>query len=333
MKSLKYLWITVSILIGSVFCFSGNVLAEGESNEADEIIKAATSISISPVNKVLKLEASKVYEDSFVVTNNGENEMEFEVYASPYSYTFSEDEGEYKLGFSKENSFTQIVRWVTFKDKSGNYVKNPHFKAAPKESVKVTYRVTTPSDIPGGGQYAVLFAHTLSSSTTSSGIKTEASPGLVLYGRASGEATLESEVKDLKIGQGLKVEEEEKTIINGYARVKNNGNVDFMAYGKLRVDGIFGINYYETPSNQGLVSIIPEVELSVTDKWEETPYFGIFKVTWTVSAADKTETISKIVMLLPAPIIITIILLLTILTIWIIITVRRRKERRSRLTV
>ncbi len=333
MKSLKYFWIAVSILIGSVFCFSGNVLAEGESNETDEIIKAATSISISPVNKVLKLEAKKVYEDSFVVTNNGENEMEFEVYASPYSYTYSEDEGEYKLGFSKENSFTQIVRWVTFKDKSGNYVKNPHFKAAPKESVKVTYRVTTPSDIPGGGQYAVIFAHTLSSSTTSSGIKTEASPGLILYGRANGEATLESEVKDLKIGQGLKVEEEEKTIINGYARVKNNGNVDFMAYGKLRVDGIFGINYYETPSTQGLVSVIPEVELPVTDKWEKTPYFGIFKVTWTVSAADKTETVSKIVMLLPAPIIITIILLLTIITIWIIITVRRRKERRSRLTV
>lgn len=333
MKSLKYFWITVSILIGSVFCFSGNVLAEEENDETAEIIKAATSISISPVNKVLKLEASKVYEDSFTVTNNGENEMEFEVYASPYSYTYSEEEGEYKLGFSKENSFTQIVRWVTFKDKSGNYVKNPHFKAGPNESVKVTYRVTTPSDIPGGGQYAVLFAHTLSSSTTSSGIKTEASPGLVLYGRASGEATLESEVKDLKIGQGLKIDEEEQTIINGYARVKNNGNVDFMAYGKLKVEGIFGITYYETPSNQGLVSIIPEVELSVTDKWEETPYFGIFKVTWTVSATDKTETISKIVMLLPAPIIITIILLLTILTIWIIITVRRRKERRSRLTV
>ena len=48
---------------------SGTVFAEDEgSGEA----KPATSISISPVNKVVKLEPGKTYDDSFKVMNNAE---------------------------------------------------------------------------------------------------------------------------------------------------------------------------------------------------------------------------------------------------------------------
>ena len=177
------------------------------------------------------------------------------------------------------------------------------------------------------------FAHTLSNNTTSSGIKTEASPGLVVYGRSNGQTITSGEISSKSISQSLTVDGETKSIINAAAKVKNTGNVDFMAAGILKVTGLFGNLYYETPSTQGRVSVIPETELSVSDKWENTPYFGIFNATWTVIAAGETEEITQFIIILPAPILIAAILLLTFITIWIIIMVRKRKERRSRFMV
>lgn len=327
-KTIRKMLMLANVLVFCACIVNGSVFAESES---EELVKAATSISISPVNKVLQIEASSVYEDTFKVTNNGAGDMEFEVYASPYSYTYSESDDEYKLGFSAENNYTQITRWITFKDNDGEFVKNPRFKAGPGESVEVTYRISTPNSIPAGGQYAVLFAHTLSNTITSGGIKTEASPGLVVYGRSTGETISKSAISNMAISQSITRDNETKTLINASAKVKNDGNVDFMASGKLVVEGLFGGVQYETPANGGRVSVIPDAELTVSDVWEETPYFGIFKATWTVSApGSEPETISQMIMILPAPVIIAIILVLTALVVWIIIVVRKRKERKSR---
>lgn len=325
---------TLMLTFGLVFCAciaAGNNPVFAES-ETDELMKAATSISISPVNKVLQIEANSVYEDTFKVTNNGSSDMEFEVYASPYSYTYSEDDNEYKLGFNSENNYTQITRWITFKNSDGEFVENPHFKVGPGENVEVAYRISTPNSIPAGGQYAVLFAHTLSNTTTSSGIKTEASPGLVVYGRCStGETISKSTISDLKISQSLTKAGETKNLVNASAKVKNEGNVDFMASGKLVVEGLFGNVKYETPANGGRISIIPDTELTVSDVWEETPVFGIFKATWTVTAPGaEAQTISQMIVILPLWMIIIIILVLTAIVTSIIIMVRKRKERKSK---
>ncbi|MBR3143894.1 hypothetical protein IKF12_01695 [Candidatus Saccharibacteria bacterium] len=329
--------LVVAVILSTVFCFNGAVFAEGEETDAEaaaETQSGGMSISISPVSKVLTLEADKIYEDSFKVTNNSKEPMDFEVYASPYSYTYSEADDEYKLGFSHESNYTQITRWVTFQDSAGNYVTTAKFQAPAENSVEVHYRISTPSSIPAGGQYAVLFAHTLSGSVNASGIKTEASPGLVVYGRSTGETLTAGEVSGSLINQTVDHEGEQVNMINAITKVKNTGNVDFMAQGTLKVEGVFGRTYYETPANQARISVIPETELTVYDVWEDTPYFGLFKATWTVVAAGKTEEpITKMILILPAPVLIFMILLLTIITIWIIITIRKRKERRSRFTV
>ncbi len=323
-----------TIMLGLVFGL--NAAPVNAEEASDEIKAAATSISISPVSKILQLSANTVYEDIFKVTNNGTGVMEFEVYAAPYSYTYSETDESYKLGFNNDNSYTQITRWITFRDVNGNYVEKTTFKADPGASVEVSYRISTPASIPAGGQYAVLFAHTLSGSTTSSGIKTEASPGLVVYGRSDGETLVASEIRDLQIHETKLVDGEQKSIINGTAKVKNTGNVDFMAQGKLKVTGIFGNVYYETASTstRARTSVIPESELTISDSWDDTAYFGLFNVSWTVTAGDgQSETITKLVLLMPIPVIVVMILLLTIIIIWIIISIRKRKERRSRFMV
>ena len=194
-------------------------------------------------------------------------------------------------------------------------------------------------------QYAVIFVHTLADEieVPAGGIKTEASPGIVLYGRAAGETTLSAEISDLSIDQSIskQVKSESTGVledityshINSRAKVKNTGNIDFNVTAILRVEGIFGGAYYETPENEARTSIIPESELIVADEWENTPLFGLYKITWTVTAAGETQTVEKVIFINPVPFIIISIILLTIIIMWIIIMVRKRKERRSRLIV
>lgn len=325
--TISRLFATGLVLLGGLFCANGLVFA-------DDNVTPGTSISISPVSKVLSLVANTTYEDSFKVFNNGSEPMNFEVYAAPYSYTYSEADDDYKLGFARENNYTQITRWVSFKNANGTYETRPTFTAAPGDNVEVFYKITTPASIPAGGQYAVLFAHTLSGSISASGIRTEASPGLVVYGRASGETIKSSEISGLTISKNTT--DDKGTIvshINASGKAKNTGNVDFEAKGVLTVKGILGGAYYETPSTKGRVSVIPEAELKVTDEWEETPFMGLFQVTWKITAADHTEETSRIILIMPISMIIVMIILLTILIVWLIIFIRKRKERRSRFMV
>ncbi|MBQ3292968.1 hypothetical protein IJG93_01495 [Candidatus Saccharibacteria bacterium] len=326
--------LALAALMTAAVVSGGNIYADESENAGTS--STATSISISPVSEVLQLSPATIYDAVFKVSNNGDSPMEFEVYAAPYAYIYSEDDDAYRLGFSRENNFTQITRWITFKDVSGNYVEKATFTADPKSDVEVSYRITTPESIPAGGQYAVLFAHTLSGSVNSSGIKTEASPGLVVYGRASGDTIISSEISGVAINNTMLVDGEEKTIINAVGKIKNTGNVDFMAEGKLKVTGIFGNVYYETPagSTAARISVIPDTELSVTDSWKDTPFFGMFNVEWTVTANDENpQTITKFVVIMPPVIIIIILLLLTVIIMWIIIVLRKRKERRSKFMV
>lgn len=315
--------VVLAILVfGLSFTPALGVYAEEEATQT-----MGTSISLEPVSKILQIASGQTYTQTFKVNNDGDGEMRIEVYAAPYSYVYSDEEDLYKLGFTNENNYTQISRWITFEDVNGNYVEKPTFLINPHESREIKFRITTPSSIPSGGQYAVIFAHTISSATSGSGIRTEASPGMIVYGRSTeGESIVESEFSELKI-----TEQDGK--ITGSAKVKNTGNVDFNAKGVLKVDPIIGFGSYETPANGGRISVIPEAELVLSNAWDETPGFGIFKATFTVSIGEKTETTEKIIVRMPLFAVVIIIILLTFLTIWIIITVRKRKERRSRLAV
>ena len=333
----KFLWILFLglLVLSGLSTFAGiSVYAEESEPTEDTENTSATSIGITPVSKVLQISSNSVYEDSFTINNNGATAIKVEVYAAPYTYVYSEEDDEYRLGFNSENNYTQISRWVTFQNASGVYEKNPIFMIDPDSSLEVHYKITTPSNIPAGGQYAVLFAHTLTATTSANGIRTEASPGLVVYGRSTeGETVVSAEISDAMIDQSVTDENGTRNVFRGSAKVKNTGNVDFNAAGTLKVESILGATYYETSANTGRISVIPEAELTVADEWTETPSFGLFKVTWTVKAGEETETIERVIFLVSPIAIVVTIILLTIIIVWIIIMVKRRKERRSRFAV
>ena len=310
--------------------------AEGSETNADEG-DPKTSLTLTPVSRTLEIASSSSYDGTMNVTNNGAEEMKIEVYPAPYSFIYSEEEDIYKLGFNNDNNFTQITRWITIKDKNGNYAQKASFTIPAGETLEISYRINTPSSIPAGGQYAVIFAQTVSNSADASGIRTEASAGMIIYGRSTeGESKVISEIRDMTIGQGLETDENgnpSNNHIYGLAKVKNTGNVDFFAKGNLKVEPIIGFSSYETITNGCTVSIIPESERVVSDEWAETPDFGIYRVTWTITAGENTETIERVIFLINPFVVIIAIIVLTIIIVSIIIGVRKRKERRSRLAV
>ncbi|MBR3180386.1 hypothetical protein IKF57_02560 [Candidatus Saccharibacteria bacterium] len=311
------------LTLGLITIFSLGIFVP--ATHAEDTPTLGASITLQPVSKTMEIQSDAIYDSSFQITNDGDAAIRIEVYAAPYSYVYSESDDTYKLGFSNENNFTQLSRWITIQDTSGNFVERTTFSIEPKQTIDIIYRISTPNNIPAGGQYAVIFSQTISDAVSSTGIRTEASAGMIIYGHSSeGEVITSAEISDLKIEQNF----------SASAKVKNTGNTDFSAFGTLKVEPIIGFSSYETPSTNARISVIPESEREITDKWEEgTPSFGIYKATWTIVAGETTETIERIVFLISPVFIIITITLLTIIVIWIIIRVRKRKERRSRLAV
>lgn len=336
---------------------NGAAQAEEESSEGET--NGNISISISPVTESFNsLKSNETYDGVMKVTNSGSVPFDFEVYSAPYSIANGDGEGEYQPSFSTENSYTQITRWITIRDQSGNYVSSiessdasggshPTFSTAPGETVEVAYRIQTPDNIPSGGQYAVLMARTLPKASETSGINAVAALAMKVFGRSQeGEAIQSAEISDMWIKRSLteeaEVEENGTTVtkdvtvghVNGHALVKNTGNLDFTATGVLTVTSIFGGEpYYQTPGGKAAVSIIPDSQLVVADEWEDTPSFGLYKVNWTVTAGSDKQTTEMVICLIPPFVIIIAIIFLTIIIASVIMAVRRRKERRSRFSI
>ena len=303
-----------------------------------KIILYGSDISISPISEIVQLSSETPYESTFTVTNDGDDSVNFEVFVAPYSYIHSEENDSYVLGFTNENTYTQITRWTRIKDANGNYVKNPHFTINGHDKMDISYRITAPENMPAGGQYAVIFVHSTADQWTGEGIMTETSPGLIIYGRTGGETTISGEISDLNLSQNItkKSGDGKQTTyghINASAKIKNTGNIDFNATAILKVESVFGGGYYQTPENEARISVIPESEIVLSDEWEDTPIFGLYKATWTVTAAGETQTIDQMIFINPVPFIIISIILLTIIIVWITIMLRKRKERRARLAV
>ena len=93
------------------------------------------------------------------VKNIGTKGLRYRVYASPYVV-----KGEnYDLDFSEEasTSYTQISRWITILGEDGSYAKEAEFAIEPGETQTIHYRIDVPEDVPGGAQYAVIWAQTI----------------------------------------------------------------------------------------------------------------------------------------------------------------------------
>ena len=287
---------------------------------ADDV-KPSVWLQISPVSERVVLSPGQSLDYQFNVENIGGEAFSYKVYAVPYSVT----NRTYELNFSTETERTQISRWITFRDASGNFSTEATFTIEPASKQTIAYRISVPDSIPDGGQYATIFAESIpaNSAVQTSGIKTVSRVGLVIYGRSSGDTINDAEILDYKFDSFLTSGQVASTAV-----AKNNGNTDFEARYNLIVKSLFGKTIFE---KKAVYDVLPDTERDISVEWPDTPLFGIFRITSSVTALDKTEDHTKIVLIIPLFILIIMLVLLTILIVWLIIIIRKRKEQKSRL--
>ena len=287
---------------------------------------ADINFQIRPTSNAFTLSAGNTHSYSFAVSNTGDSELTYKVYAKPYS--MSNVNGSYVPTFSDiTNTHAQMYRWITFRTSEGDFSTTAIYKIAAGESQTITYHIDIPSELAAGGQYAAIFAEVIPDTTSTSDASVTAVPKvtLLLYGHGAGDTIESGDITDYRLSGMLT-----SGNISGSAKVVNNGNTDFSATCEFTVSSLFGRVYYTSAYSY---PILPETEYRVASEWPDTPSFGIFSVKFSVEALDNTIDKTRIVIVMPFFMMIIMLLLLTAIIIWIIILIRKRKERNSRLVI
>lgn len=322
--------VLAGLVLGVVTLPVGTAWAEEEQNSSPN------SLQMSPSGVRLTLVAGETLEGhaancpkteegcAIKVTNTGTEGFRFRVYITPY--VVSGEENELTFDEEKATAYTQISRWITVQNANGEFVKEAEFALQPGESRVIPYRVSIPTDIPGGSQYAVIWAQIMSDSEFKGGIETVGRAGAVITGRSSGDSHEAAEITDIDFTRFAF-----SGPMRSGATVKNVGNTDFVVKYSYTARTLFGKEMYA--SGEKTLAAYPGTEYHLGLDWEETPFMGIFQAEFKISAAGETKTEKHIVVIMPVFVLILLILLLTIIVVWIIIIIRKRKERKARTLV
>ena len=303
-----------SLVLGTFLFNTDSVFAEG------------AAMKLAPVVNAVYIKAGDVQNYQFSLENTGPNAFSFKLYTTPYN-VINED---YDVELTQETQYSQITRWISFQDDSGSFVKEPTFTLEPGEIRTIVYRISVPDDIPDGGQYCTITAETISDGkidveVNGVGLSSTNRVSLIILGHGSGETKGTAEITDFSLTGMFSSHE-----IDATAKVKNTGNTDFAAVYDLTVKTIFGRVIYTSSDNY---AILPNSERRFSTSWAEAPLFGMFTVSYKVSALDASREDSHVIFIMPAFVIVITLLLLTSIIVWTIILLRKRKERSSRLVV
>ena len=311
-------------LVASIAAPVASVFAEEEAE------KPAIWLQISPVAKRFQLDPKAELTDKINVDNIGSKKFKFRVYATPYTIANEA----YEVNFEKETNRTQISRWISFnqnpsakKDSEKVWKNEVTFELDPNGRQEVEYRISVPSDIPAGGQYATIFAESIpEDAIETTGVRTVSRVGMILYGSTSGETVEKAEIKNFSMKSVLSSGK-----ITAEVDIANTGNTDFSASMAMKIDKIIGGTVAEINTPYQIIPDSPDRHAVL--EWDDTPMFGIFKVKTTVTALDQVYEEEKIVLVLPLFIVIIMLVLLTIIIAWLIILIRKRHAQKSRLIV
>ena len=285
---------------------------------SDSINSASpTTLQIKPVSVRMALEPGKIIERTFTVTNGTSAPYEFRVYATPYSAGGKE----YSNDFVSQTQYTKISDWIEFINPEGSAEKELTFTLDGKQSTDIKYRITVPEDIAGGGQYACIFAETVDENIDKEGIKTITRTGLTVFGSVDAETRHQVKFGDIDVNPVLY-----KGKINVSSDIENVGNIDFQTSLDVSIKSVFGKELY---NHQVINTVLPDTTRNIFTEWNDTPYFGIFRLHSTVSALGTEVNSDKIILVMPPLMIALTIVLFSAIAISVTIYIRRKKESPS----
>jgi hypothetical protein len=277
----------------------------------------AVWLQVSPTGRSISLKPGDTYDGEFTVSNIGSEPFDFHVYASPFSVV-----GEsYEHDYLSEKNYNQIARWVTF--------DTTDYSLAVGASQTIPYHISVPADVLGGSQHAILFAESKASDASSSdpsatggGVKAISRVGTRLSASIAGETSQGVQITEYSF-PSLYVAFDGPNI-SATSKIKNTGTTDLDAQYQYEIKPFFG----DTPlfGDVETVLIYPDSEFRHAFNWTETPLLGLFSVTYSVTARDISMSESRVILVIPAWLVIIFILLLTSLVILIILKVKKRRH-------
>ena len=295
----------------------------------EECTGEGTRFSVSPTAKDLQIKAGETISEKFELKNMSSEATKFKIYAEPYSNTGDDKD------FSTETTYTQMSRWINFVDASGGSVRTLEITVPGCTTREIAFTVAAPDSVPDGGQYAAIFAEGSNGSSESSTISTSSRVGVLLYGRVSGGKTMQSaslsEIS-LERDDGLKGKDGKTltaSVIYGSAKISNDGNIDINVDSTLTVRTLLGREVYQNTTS---ISLLPgTTDRKITEVWESTPAFGLFVAEYNIKTGTGiNETVSRVFLLVPLPLLLILIVALIIVAVGIISFIKKQRQKRLR---
>jgi len=238
-----------------------------------------TQITMSPTSTRLELMPGSSQKGEITVVNSGKKAYTFNVYAAPYAMN---DSAYSQPDFTHPSDRTLIASWITFEKDS--------YLLEAGQTLTVPYTIQVPQDLPGGGQYGVIFAETEGEVDTTSGnaVVSKKRVGMVLYAQVPGAARIDGSV-DAFSTQWLQMDQ--SPVFRH--TVTNSGNTHFDATVSYSVEDLGG---KQIASDKITSVVLPDTTRAIELAWKNTPSFGLYNVTRTVSFLDTTESSKQLVL-------------------------------------
>lgn len=223
-------------------------------------------ITISPTSINKEIAPGTSYKGEVIVINQGDVDVTYKVYATPYSVSGEE----YKPYFAPVKGATNITDWITFAS-AGKTLKVGN-------DDHVGYTINVPKNTGAGSYYGTIFAET--EDKGSNGVITRKRVGTVVYIRVSGNATEQGNVETWSVPLV------QQDPLSANLRLANTGSVHYEAKLKVTVSDIFGSKkfiYEREPK------VLPQKIRRIPISWQDGATFGLFKVSGEVDYLGKTE--------------------------------------------
>ena len=278
---------------------------------AEEQIKFGVQISPS-IQRTGEIEPGDTYFNRLAVTNIGDEAIDVEMMAEPYSV----EDITYAPIYSVRNAYTQIVNWIEFSD------YKTHLE--PGELIEVDYTVTVPEDAPAGGQYAVIFAQAKKSEENEESIHALTKSGTILVSRVNGTTRLTGDIVKTSLPSFLLAPP-----VSASAIFENTGNVDVDARMTLKIENyLTGEVIYDGTNDPLEKTVLPGTTRELDISWSNVPRLGILKVTLNTEFMGDAEVKTRVVII--CPIWFMALIVMIILVIIFRILAKRREDRRTR---
>lgn len=270
--------------------------------------------TVSPMNQKIVLTPGETYKGSFKVGNPSSSTSNFPYKAEVTPFYVTED---YEPIYENNGDYTQIVDWIKLDKTEG--------EIAPNTSIDLQFEIKVPKDAPAGGQYAAIsVTSNRDDGTVGDALNIEAKYSIahLIYAEIAGTTKRQGEIFNANVPSFIL-----DGNISGVSSVKNMGNVHGTATYTLQVFPLFSNEEVYTNEEKPMEkTILPDRTLTNSLEWDQTPFFGLFNVKYTVEFEGVTTEVTKLVIKCPLWMFAIFVVIIVGIVVWLVMRSRSRKK-------